>query len=175
MKARFLVLAIVLLCVLVAPASALAADIGKIDPRVTTVLAATGGDEAVPVLVYTEPDATAIVADSLPDAVDTTELPVVDAVAAYLTPEEILALTDDDQVDLIAADNPVFGFDYQSSLDITNLTIGLGDVASPQDGGPTGQGVTVAVLDSGVSTTTPDLEGSRIVGWKDIVNGKSQP
>ena len=36
-------------------------------------------------------------------------------------------------------------------MDITNLTIGLGDVAAPADGGPTGAGVTVAILDSGVA------------------------
>jgi serine protease AprX len=68
----------------------------------------------------------------------------------------------------------VQGVDYQSSMDVTNLSIGLGRVADPANGGPSGSGVTVAVLDSGVSTNT-DLPGSRVVGWKDFVNGRSTP
>ena len=66
------------------------------------------------------------------------------------------------------------GFGYQSTMDVTNLTIGLGDVARAADGGPTGAGVAVAVLDSGVATNT-DLAASRIVGWKDFVNGQPMP
>ena len=54
-------------------------------------------------------------------------------------------------------------------MDITNLAIGLDKVAAPADGGPAGAGVGVAVLDSGVATTS-DLGSSRIVGWKDFVN-----
>ena len=83
-------------------------------------------------------------------------------------------MADDPSVGLIAADNPVFGLDYRSSLDVTNLSIGLGKVPSPANHGPTGAGVGVAVLDSGVSTTS-DLGDSRIVGWKDFVNGQSTP
>ena len=166
MRAKYFVLAIALLCLLALPATALAADDGdssKIDPSVTTVLDATGGDQAVPVLVYTEPDAGAVVDQAVPAGVETTDLPAFDAVAAYLTPDEIEALTADASVDLIVADNPVFGFDYASSLDVTNLAIGLDKVAAPADGGPTGQGVGVAVVDSGVATTS-DLANSRIVG-----------
>src|SRR5665648_561721 len=60
-------------------------------------------------------------------------------------------------------------------MDVTNLTIGLGDVPAAADGGrPTGDGVTVAVLDSGVATNT-DLATSRIVGWKDFVNNEPAP
>ena len=47
---------------------------------------------------------------------------------------------------MIVADNPVFGFDYASSLDITNLAIGLDRVTAPDAGGPTGAGVGVAVV-----------------------------
>jgi serine protease AprX len=177
MRARYLVLAIALLCFLALPATALAADDGdsaKIDPSVTTVLEATGGNEAVPVLVYTQPDAAAVVDQSVPLGVETTDLAGFDAVAAYLTPDEIQTLAGDASVNLIVADNPVFGFDYASSLDITNLAIGLDKVAAPAAGGPAGRGVGVAVLDSGVATTS-DLANSRIVGWKDFVNKQKLP
>ena len=178
MRAKYLFLAIALLCLLALPSTALAADdsndSSKIDTSVTTVLDATGGTEAVPVIVYTEPGAGGVVDDAVPAGVETTDLSGFDAVAAYLQPDEIDALAASDSVDLIVADNPVFGFDYASSLDITNLAIGLDKVAAPAAGGPSGAGVGVAVVDSGVATTS-DLGDSRITGWVDFVNGKKTP
>jgi len=175
MKPRILVLTVALLCLLAAPTVALANDEpgGKIDPSVVTVLEATGGDVAIPVMVNA-PGALNQVSATIPLGVDVTELPLVGSVAAFLTPEEIQALGDASFVTDIVADNPVHGFDYRSTMDVTNLTIGLGDVRAPATGGPAGDGVTVAVLDSGVATNT-DLADSRIVGWKDFVNGQPTP
>ena len=177
MRAKYLVLLVALLSFLALPSTALAADGSagsKIDQSVTTILDATGGDEAVPVIVYAEPGAETVVEGVVPDGVETTMLAGFDAVAAYLTADEIEALAANGAVELIVADNPVFGFDYASSLDITNLAIGLDKVASPAEGGPTGAGVGVAILDSGIATTT-DLDSSRIVGWKDFVNKAKRP
>jgi serine protease AprX len=177
MRARYLILAIALLCLLALPSAALAKDGGdnaKIDDSVTTVLDATGNDEAVPVIVYTDPGAGGVVDDVVPSGVETTDLADFDAVAAYLTEDEIDALAARDAVDLIVADNPVFGFDYASSLDITNLAIGLDKVKEPAAGGPAGAGVGVAIVDSGIATTS-DLGSSRIIGWKDFVNKKKAP
>ena len=179
MRAKSWILAVALLCLLALPAAALAEDAApapadKIDDSVTTVLDATGGDEAVPVIVYTDTGAESVVDQTVPAGVDTTDLSGLDAVAAYLTPDEIDALAGDDSVNLIVADNPVFGLDYASSMDITNLSIGLDKVPAPADGGPDGAGVGVAVVDSGVSTTS-DLGSSRITGWKDFVNNQPQP
>jgi serine protease AprX len=177
MRANYLILAIALLCLLAVPSTALAgddSDSSKVDSSVTTVLEATGGAVAVPVIVYTEPGAEAVVGAVAPAGVETTRLDGFDAVAAYLTQQEIDTLATSDYVDLIVADNPVFGFDYASSLDVTNLAIGLDKVAAPAAGGPAGAGVGVAVLDSGV-TTTSDLGSSRITGWKDFVNGRRTP
>jgi serine protease AprX len=178
MRAKYLILAVALLCLLALPATALAADDGndtsKIDDSVTTVLDATGDNQAVPVIVYTDPGAQSVVTSEVPAGVQTTDLTGFDAVAAYLTEGEIDALADSDSVDLIVADSPVFGLDYKSSLDITNLSIGLDKVPSPATGGPTGAGVGVAVLDTGVATTS-DLGNSRIVAWKDFVNNQKAP
>jgi serine protease AprX len=177
MRAGYLILAIALLCVLALPATALAKDkegAGKIDASVTAVLEATRGDDAVPVIIYMDPEAATPVSDAVPLGVEMTALPAFDAVAAYLTSGEIDAVSAEAGVEMIVADNPVFGFDYESSMDITNLAIGLADVASPADGGPDGSGVGVAVIDSGVATTS-DLSSSRIVGWKDFVNNQKTP
>ena len=175
MKPRILVLTVALLCLLAVPNVALADNepSGKIDPSVVTVLEATGGDVAIPVMVNA-PGALDQVSATIPLGVDVTELPLVGSVAAFLTPEEVQALGDASFVTDIVADNPVHGFDYRSTMDVTNLTIGLGDVRAPATGGPAGDGVTVAVLDSGVATNT-DLADSRIVGWKDFVNGRPAP
>jgi subtilisin family serine protease len=176
MSKRFLILAVALFGLLALPASALATDqLGnaKIDPSVQTVVDATGGDQAVPVIVYA-PDSPASVDAVIPAGVDITDVPVIGGVAAYLTPDEIASLASQSYVTGIVADNPVSGVDYASSMDITNLAIGLAKVAPPASGGPSGNGVTVAVLDSGV-TTTSDLGSSRIIGWKDFVNGRATP
>ncbi|HQF51501.1 MAG TPA: S8 family peptidase [Thermoleophilia bacterium] len=174
MRAKYLILGVALLCLLVAPGTAFAADDGdKVDASVTTVLEAAG-ESPVPVIVYTQTGEEGVVDRVTPDGVETTVLDGFDAVAAYLTGSEIRALARYGCVDLIVADNPVFGFDYVSSLDITNLAIGLDRVAAPAAGGPTGAGVGVAVLDSGV-TTTSDLGAGRIVGWKDFVNRRTTP
>ncbi len=175
MRFRLFGLAVALLCLLALPVTALADGEpgGKIDPSVTTVLEATGGTQAIPVMVVA-PGALDQVQASIPLGVDVTQIPIVDSLAAFLTPAEIQALGNASFVQQVVADNPVFGFDYLSSMDITNLTIGLGDVASPAAGGPTGSGVTVAVLDSGVSVNT-DLAASRVIGWKDFVNNQPTP
>jgi len=175
MKPRILVLTVALLCLLAVPSAALADNEpgGKIDPSVVTVLEATGGNVAIPVMVNA-PGALDQVSATIPLGVDVTELPLVDSVAAFLTPAEIQALGNASFVTTIVADNPVHGFDYRSTMDVTNITIGLGDVPAPAAGGPAGDGVTVAVLDSGLATNT-DLAASRIVGWKDFVNGRPAP
>ncbi|MEI6725955.1 MAG: S8 family peptidase [Actinomycetes bacterium] len=176
MSKRFLILAVVLLGLLALPASALATgqlDNPKIDSSVQTVVDATGGDQAVPVIVYA-PNSLGSVDAVIPLGVETTDVPLVDGVAASLTPDVIATLANQRYVTGIVADNPVFGLDFSSSMDITNLAIGLGSVASPARGGPSGSGVGVAVLDTGVTTNT-DLATSRIVGWKDFVNGGTTP
>ena len=145
----------------------------KIDSSVVTVLEATGGDQPVPVIVSASGAETRVI-DSLPRGVRYTELPGIDSVAAYLTPKQIVALAGSSFVDQILADNPVYGFGLGSSMSVTGLTIGLGDITPWDEGGPAGSGVTVAIIDSGISVNS-DLATSRVVGWKDFVNGRPQP
>ncbi len=173
MKTRItLALAVVTALLAIGAAPAAAAN-DKVNPSVRVALEAAGPGEAVPVLVVA-PGRLGKVASRLPSGTEAAKLPLVGAVAAWLTQDQIEALADESWVSAIVADNPVYGIGSAASMDVTNLTIGLGELASPQDGGPDGDGVTVAILDSGIGVNA-DLGASRIVGWADLVKGKKHP
>jgi len=163
-----------LLCLAVWPAVAAAGgeDFGAaVDESVAVALDAAGG-EAVPVIVFA-PGHLGDVGARLPKGVEVTELPDLGAVAVWLSADEIADLGDESWVDALVADNPVYGLGV-ASMDVTNLAIGLGELAAPADGGPAGRGVTVAVIDSGV-TVHADLGDERLVGWHDFVKRKKEP
>ncbi len=170
---RFMPVLLGLFCVAAIAPAAMAGQRGaeKIDASVLTVIEATGGQKAIPVIMEA-PGAAADVVARLPRGVRVTNLPLIGSVAAFLTPSEIRTMSGTPFVDQIVADNPVYGFGHVSSMDVTNLTIGLADLQPWDEGGPSGRGVTVAILDSGVSVNT-DLSASRLIGWKDFVNGRS--
>ena len=74
MRAKYLILGVALLCLLVAPGTAFAADDGdKVDASVTTVLEAAG-ESPVPVIVYTQTGEEGVVDRVTPDGVETTVL-----------------------------------------------------------------------------------------------------
>ena len=60
---------------------------------------------------------------------------------------------------------------FHTTLDVAAPLIGAPQV---WDMGYTGKGVKVALVDTGIDGTHPDLTG-RIVEWKDFVNGKTTP
>ncbi len=171
MKTRITLALVVVTCLLaVAPASAAAAS-DKVNASVRVALEAAGPGEAVPVFVVA-PGRLAAVRAQLPAGVTAEALPIAGAVAAWLTEDEIEALARRAYVAEILADNPVYGIGVaDSAMDVTNIAIGLGELDAPEDGGPAGAGVTVAILDSGIGVNT-DLPESRIVGWVDLVKGK---
>ena len=109
MRTRMLVLAVTTACLLL-PAAAFADGEpgGKIDPSVETVLEATGGTVAIPVMVEA-PGALDQVRATIPLGVDITPIPIVDSLAAFLTPQEIATLGRAGFVTQIVADNPVHG------------------------------------------------------------------
>lgn len=95
-------------------------------------------------------------------------LPLVDAIALNMNLEEIDRLSRDPNVEYISYDSKVFAL-----LDIANASIGS---SFPREMGLKGEGVTVAVVDTGVSPHN-DLTRprNRIVGFKDFVNDKAKP
>lgn len=150
-----------------------AATAGIVDSSVQTVIEATGGDQSVPVII-SAPGAEQRVIAALPRGVKVTRLPGIDSLAAFLTPAQIEKLAASGLVAGIVADNPVFGLGTANSMSVTGLTIGLADIVPWNQGGPDGAGVTVAIIDTGISANS-DLAAARIVGWKDFVNGQTAP
>ena len=177
MKARFFVMAaVVLLAVFLALGGTAWADQGAapVDQSVLTELDAANG-ATVPVIVYASPGHLDELTAEIDPATMDDSLALIGAVSADVTSSSLETLEALPYVDYIAADVPTFGTDYSDSLDVTNAAIGLGNVVSPQLGGPDGHGVGVAVLDSG-SADVADLDGadgrSRVVAWVDFVNNR---
>ena len=72
------------------------------------------------------------------------------------------------------ADNPVFGFDYASSMDVTNLAIGLDHGRLARGDVPDGT-ASASPCGQRRRDDVADLASSRIIGWKDFVNQKQDP
>jgi len=154
--------------------TAWADDSGPVDPAVAAAMSQSNAP--VPVIVFTDGNTDAVMA-TLPSSVDITSLPSLDAFAADLTDDQITALANSPDVNAITMDGDVQGMGWSDTMDFTNLAINLGAVTSPSDGGPAGAGVSVAVLDSGVSNLA-DLRNpdgsSRVVAFKDFVKNRRQ-
>jgi|GEM_PF-359388 len=180
MRARTLALYVAVLVVVVLaafPAFAGAKDRsgGPVGSSLYEVLAAEEADAEIPVIIFGE-DGTEAIEAALPAGAGAVRLPLIDAVAAELTQEQIEALADSAvaaQIEEIQLDDDVVGVGWTDYLSFTNSAIGLGGVLPPWDGGPTGEGINVAVLDTGVSPhqdLTGD-DGIRVVKYRDFTRG----
>jgi len=131
----------------------------------------------IPVIIFAEGCA-AQVAAALPAGSDATTLPLIDAVAATLTADQILAAADLPGVEEIQADDDVVGVGWVDTLSFTNSAIGLAAVVPPWENGPAGAGVTVAILDSGIADHQDLLDQNgrlRLLAFKDFTrNGRKR-
>jgi serine protease AprX len=180
MKARHLTyLALLALALLLTfgVSTAWADDSSPVDPAVVAAMAQSGG--TVPVIVFTDGNMDAVTA-LLPSSANVAALAPLDAFSADLTDTQIAALAASPDVNSITMDGAVQGTGWQTSsstMDFTNLAINLDGVQPASQGGPTGAGVNVAVLDSGVTSLSDltDANGSsRVVAFKDFVRNRRQ-
>jgi len=95
-------------------------------------------------------------------------LPLVGGVACEMSLDEINRLSRDPNIEYISFDSKVFAL-----LDIANASIGS---SLPHKVGYKGEGITVAVIDTGVSPHNDLVRPrNRIVGFKDFINDKTKP
>ena len=97
-----------------------------------------------------------------------TNLPIIDGFAGNMTTDTIYKIVNSPEIDYISFDSKVY-----TLLDIATSTM---DVTFPHDKGYQGEGITIAVIDTGVAPhddlIRPD---NRIIGFKDIINKKELP
>ncbi|HEY8362420.1 MAG TPA: S8 family peptidase [Tissierellaceae bacterium] len=123
--------------------------------------------EEVPVIVQLRSSDNLNNIDSLVSKVKA-NLPIINGFAGYMNTETIYRIIDDPDIEFISFDSQVYAL-----LDIAAPTM---EAYFPHDQSLEGEGITVAVIDTGVAPhydlTKPT---NRIVGFKDFVNNKTAP
>ena len=110
--------------------------------------------EQLPIIVRarTATSATALVRAIEPDPSYSRTLPLFDAASALVSPSQILELSDEERVDQIWLDEPVYAL-----LDTSITNLGIDAI---WESGYTGKAIKICIVDSGVDSSHPDLSGS---------------
>lgn len=96
------------------------------------------------------------------------KLPLINGFAGYMNTETIYKIVDDPEIDFISFDSKVYAL-----LDIAAPTM---DLQYPQGKGIDGEGITIAVVDTGVAPHYDLVRPSnRLVAFKDLINKRTEP
>lgn len=96
------------------------------------------------------------------------DLPLINSYAGHMTTENIYKILNNPEVEYISFDSKVY-----TLLDIATPTM---EAHFPHDRGYKGEGITVAVIDTGISPHKDlTLPNNRIIGFKDFVSNKTEP
>lgn len=124
--------------------------------------------EDVPVIVQFKDNSS--IKESLLKSTDSIKpnLPIIDAFSGYLPTDLIYRLSNDPNVDYISFDSKVY-----TLLDIANQSM---ETYFPHDKGFEGEGITIAIIDTGVSPHNDLIKPrNRIIGFKDFINYNDKP
>jgi len=103
----------------------------------------------------------------------------IPGIATSLTKKQIEALAKSDLVKQIEYDEPVY-----ATMSTASYWFGVNKsrtdwgVDGDRDGNPTSYSTTdivVAVIDTGIDTSHVDLDGGKVIAWKDYVNNRTSP
>jgi serine protease AprX len=105
--------------------------------------------------------------------------PAARAVACRLSPEQVEAVARAGVVVQLEADVAVY-----ATREASNLAFGVASaradfgLSGDGDGDPNGytaRDATVAILDTGIDAAHQDFAGGKVIGWRDVVAGRSEP
>lgn len=104
---------------------------------------------------------------------------IIPGFAALLKREQILRLAQEEIVSHIEYDSPVYAFlgTASSWFGVTKARTDFG-VDGDRDGNPNSYSkndIVLTILDTGIDIAHYDLDGGKVIGWKDFINGKTTP
>lgn len=137
----------------------------KLAPELNQAYVRLGSSQALPVILRLKGDVAAAI-QSVP-GIELQPLDNEGLCAARLSLIQLRELARTSKLEHVSLDLPI-----SACQDATSSAVGA-DIAW-NNCHVTGQGVTVAIIDSGIAPQS-DLDGSRIVAWKDLVNNRSYP
>ena len=164
----------------VAAAAPAATAASVLDPRLTTLLDERSANEKIPVIIRFTSSAAADAYLARADGVDPyARFHIVPGFAAELTRAQIELLQQVSDVVRIEPDVRI-----EATMDGATRWFGTlkarhdVGVDGDRDGNPRGYSrddVVVAVIDTGIDASHVDLDGGKVIGWVDLVNGRSEP
>ncbi|ADL08511.1 S8 family serine peptidase [Thermosediminibacter oceani] len=142
------------------------------------------GDEKVPVVVRLKENPSEKVLKDLETHIGVIERKAqwekaLKGFSAMMTPEQIRALSKNPMVERIDMDREVKAF-INTATQWTGVQAARSDfgVDGDRDGNKTSYSkndVVIAVLDTGIDAGHVDLDGGKVIGWYDVINGRTTP
>ncbi|MEM2118506.1 MAG: S8 family peptidase [Candidatus Bathyarchaeia archaeon] len=104
---------------------------------------------------------------------------IIPGIATSLTPRQIWSLSEKSDIIQIEYDAPVYAClnTATSWFGIQKARTDFG-VDGDRNGSPTTytkDDIVIAIIDTGIYTGHVDLDGGKVIGWKDFVNGRTTP
>lgn len=162
-------------------------DKDKLVESLSAQMEAVKGDEKLPVIVVFNDDVRAMKSDNevlkslytKERAASTLKFQNIPAMAMSLTKDEINALAQSDTVAHIEYDEKVYAFndtsDYWFGTEKARQDFGLDGDLDGNVNNYSKDDVVVAVIDTGIDANHVDLDGGKVIGWKDFVANQSTP
>lgn len=159
-------------------------DKNKLSDDLDEIMAVKGPYETVPVIVMLkDKPAEKLLADLTtkagPFKVKDRWEQAINGFSVSLTPGQIKAVSQHPVVERVEYDREVTAF-LGTATSWTGVQAARSEfgLTGDRDGNPTSYSktdVVVAIIDTGIDATHVDLDGGKVIGWKDVINGRTTP